>query len=131
MGWLKTMRVIKYLALLAFLINCSQLTLARPDGATATTPSSTTIANNGSGGSSSASTTTTTTTARERSTKVSSERTKGKFFTSIYIMQEMRCWMDVESCLLRTPALWVITDHFPDHQTRAMMKNHSRKTVLM
>lgn len=83
MGWLKTMKVIKYLALLAFLINCSQLTLARPDGATATTPSSTTIANNGSGSSSVA---TTTTTARERSTKVSSERTKGKFFTSIYIM---------------------------------------------
>lgn len=89
MGWLKTMKVINYLALLAVLINCSRLTLARPDGATATTPASTTIANNGGGGSSSAAATT----ARERSTKVSSERTKGKFFTSIYIMQEMRCWM--------------------------------------
>lgn len=82
MGWQKTMKLIKYLALFGFLISCSQLTHAspRPDGATKANNSPS--LNNSSSSSNSAATN------RERSTKVSSERMKGKFYEPIYITQD-------------------------------------------
>lgn len=79
MGWLKTMKSIKYLVLLAILINGSQsihvttTSSSIADGVTAS------ISNSSSNNA---------TTIRERSTKVSSERAKGKNFShSIYIMK--------------------------------------------
>lgn len=133
--WLKTMKLIKYLVLLVFLINCNRLTHASPPPDGATKANNSAILNNSSNGSSNSSTNSAATN-RERSTKVSSERMKGKFSMPLYIMQEMNeAQLSVESFWFGHPKLRIITHYFPDHQTLRWSsddeKPHSRKAVLM
>lgn len=93
MGWLKTMKSIKYLVLLVFLINGNQSIQATATASSIADGATASVNKNNSSSTTTATTSTEsspiTSSNRERSTKVSSDRAKGKknFSHSIYIMK--------------------------------------------